>query len=104
MYLIGFTVEVFTSADIPARAELEQCAAQMPTLLERNRIPPALRPYYQEWWANTQEDIHAVSKRIEAITRIWDHVRSLPRPYNVSALYPAPNGAAWSSFDLFPYP
>ncbi|EIW54662.1 uncharacterized protein TRAVEDRAFT_50801 [Trametes versicolor FP-101664 SS1] len=57
-----------------AQAELEQCAAQMPMLLERNRIPPALRPYYQEWWANTQEDIHAVSKRIEAIARIWDHL------------------------------
>lgn len=47
-------------------------------LLERNRIPPALRPYYQEWWANTQEDIHAVSKRIEAIARIWDHVGRIP--------------------------
>ncbi|KAL1948622.1 hypothetical protein VTO73DRAFT_10428 [Trametes versicolor] len=59
---------------ILAQAELEQCAGQMPTLLERNRIPPTLRPYYQEWWANTQEDIHAVSKRIEAVTRIWDHL------------------------------
>lgn len=68
-----------------AQAHLEECAATIPSLLDSAQIPSEVRPLYEDWWANTREDIRNVTTRIEAITNIWSHVcRSSVPPRNRS--------------------
>ncbi|KAL1948630.1 hypothetical protein VTO73DRAFT_10436 [Trametes versicolor] len=57
------------------QAHLEECAATIPALLDSAQIPSDVRPLYEDWWANTREDIRNVTTRIEAITNIWSHLR-----------------------------